>query len=149
MRKWWSVDAKDKPGFVFAVLAELVGQASVALEGNLANLQLLEHPEASTAESADLRRVTSSPSLDFVVFPVSAKVLEHLKRKLQGPSLWGTNGNIVRVTAACGSAVVFAADDNFAPGFVSVSEPLTEAFLQRLQSQGVVRSYRSRNASAA
>jgi len=140
-RREWSVDARDKPALLWAVLSAFVDQARISLEGDLQQFGFLDRADASLQETKVLRRITSNPVRDFVVLPVTADVVLSLKSALGRADVFTPMGALEHVLVECQGNLVYAATDNFEQGFTGVWEPLDEVFLERLRSSGVVRSY--------
>ena len=64
----YSLDARDKPGLPAALVNALAGEAHISFEGDLSRSRLREIPRVSDAETAILRRNTTSPRQDFSCF---------------------------------------------------------------------------------
>ena len=115
----------------------------MALEGELNGLTFDDLPGVETSETPALRRQTRWPKQKFVTFPLTAHTVELLKDRLASASLFEIGGPIDHAQVACGDALVLLAADNFHSECVSAFPPTPESLLERLQADGIIRSYRA------
>lgn len=137
---WW-INARDKPGLLWAYLRHFGVDSHVSFEGELKKLALAELPGASTSETQVLQRQTRKPILDFVVVPVTAETAQALHERLSAPGLFHEGGALIHVQVEHAGQLVLGAYDNFHKDCVVAYEPTSESFLAELKASGVIRSY--------
>jgi hypothetical protein len=69
----YSLDVRDKPGLLAAIMQAFAGDAQISFEGDLSRCRLRAIPGASDAETPVLCRNTVSPRQDFVVLPLETE----------------------------------------------------------------------------
>ena len=137
---WW-IDARDKPGLLWAFLDHFPQDSRVSFEGDLANVRLSEVPGYSIEETPILQRNTLEPRLDFVSIPISVDSIHALKERLSRPGLFDAEGPIVHVQVENSGQLVLGAYDNFHRDCVVAYEPTPEWFLAQLRDAGVIRGF--------
>ena len=136
---WWRLDARNKPGLLWALMDEFQTNSKVSLEGHLQGFDLLGRSDASTEETSALKRNTIYPVLDFVVLPITADVKAALKKSLSSPGIFGRDGTLVHVQIERDDELVFGAYDQFHKDCVEVHAP--EELLAKLHCKGILRAY--------
>lgn len=115
------------------------GNAHISIEGAYAPYcRLTQLPEASPFETRLLKRNTIQPVLDFIVLPLRPDMIDPI---LFEAARAGLRRNIIHVQIERDGGLVFGAFDNFHADCVSVSSALSTEMLDRLISEGVLRSY--------
>lgn len=135
------VEVKRKAAFLKAMIDYLSDGAQLSLEGNLSEFraELGEIPGVGWGETAELRRQTLTPQLDFVVLPLGPETTERILRRIV-PRI-GVVRQVVHIQIAQDGALQFAAYDNFALDCVLVGPAVTDEFLQGLVEQGLARDF--------
>jgi len=136
---WWRLDARNKPGLLWALMDEFQTNSKVSLEGHLQEFGLLGRSDASTEETPALKRNTIYPPYDFVVLPITADVKAALKKNLSSPGIFSRNGALVHVQIERDGELVFGAYDQFHKDCVVVHAP--EALVAKLHCKGILRAY--------
>jgi hypothetical protein len=140
----FSLVPNNKPRLLVAIMQHFQGDGSfISLEGTLSSFQAPVLENAVMTETAELKRNTLSPVLDFVVAPLSAHNVDMVSRAVVDNDLLSEGGGIIHVQIASGGRLVFGAYDNFHPDCVFVDgisaarlttmkeEKLFTAFVQR------------------
>jgi hypothetical protein len=141
-KRFW-IDPRDKPGLLVAVMRELAGNAEIAFEGGLGELDLENIAGAHFQETDALRRQTLKPQLDFIVLPLTAESVDVIWRIISENGLLTDPMRIIHAQIALDGRLVFAGCDNFHRECVSAWEGFPIELLDRLIENGVIRSYRS------
>lgn len=137
----WRLNTRNKPGLLWAILRQYVGDCRASFEGDLQRLGILQLPGATYDESDVLMRHTRWPRQDFVILPISSETLSTLKRNLSVSGLFNDGGAIEHVQIEHQGRQVFGAYDNFHRHCVVAYEPVPTALLDELVSIGILRSY--------
>jgi hypothetical protein len=137
---WW-LNTRDKPGLLWAILRQYVGDCRASFEGDLRQLGILQLPGATYDETDLLKRQTRWPREDFVILPILPETLSTLKRNLSVSGLFNDGGAISHVQVEHQGRRVLGAYDNFHRQCVVASEPVSVVLLEELVSVGVLRSY--------
>jgi hypothetical protein len=136
----YSLQARDKPGLLVAVMRLLAGDARISFEGDLSRASTLRSlPGASGEETSVLRRNTAFPVQDFVVVPLDAANLPILITEVSAPGR--LTSDVLHVQIEKGEQLQFGAYDNFHPDCIVVSSGVPLAVLEELQRKGVLRSF--------
>jgi hypothetical protein len=117
----FSLTPNNKSGLLVAIMQHFQGDGSfISLEGTLSSFQAPVLENAVTTETAELKRNTLSPVLDFVVAPLSAQNVDVVSRAVVKKDLLSDGGGIIHVQIASDGRLVFGAYDNFHPDCVFV-----------------------------
>lgn len=138
--RWW-LDTRKKPALLWAFLHHFAGKGSVSFEGNLRHLGILELPGAEYDETDLLKRQNGSPPQDFVIVPISVETIASLKRSLNAPGIFNSDGALCHVQVEYRGRIVLGAHDNFHRECIFAQDPVLLSFLNELITAGVIRSY--------
>jgi hypothetical protein len=140
----FSLLPNDKARLLIAIMRHFRGDGSfISLEGTLSSFQAGALDNSIATETAELKRNTVSPVLDFVVAPLSAHNVEVVSRAVLKKDLLSEGDGVIHVQIASAGRLVFGAYDNFHPDCVFVAgidaprltvmkeENLLTAFVQR------------------
>jgi hypothetical protein len=134
-RRFWLVS--DKRRLLLAMMEELAGDAHISFEGDLRALPLFSTPGASQEETVTLKRNTLWPKQDFIVLP-----LEPSMGKAIISGVGGTlPRTIIHIQIEKNSLIQFAAYDRFHPECILFGKAVTQAVLESLVSQGIMRPH--------
>ena len=115
-------------------MEELAGNAEISFEGDLSALGLLGLPDASTGETASLKRNTQWPKCDLVVLPLTASTVPGIIKALGGT----IPRRILHIQIAKDEKLEFGAYDNFHPESLYVGASLSQTFMNSLISEGML-----------
>jgi hypothetical protein len=134
--------AKRKPELLFAMMRSLAHEdAKISFEGRLANTQLVTIPGVSPNETEVLKRNTTSPRLDFLVFPLTPGTVSTIERAIASKIGFRDYSGIVHVQIERREGLSFVACDQFHEDCVWVSDAVPVAFLADLVKNRVLHSY--------
>jgi hypothetical protein len=133
---------KHKPELLFAVMRSLAhADARISFEGRLSHTELAKFAGASLNETEVLKRNTTSPRMDFVVLPMTPKIVPEIEKAIVSKVAFKRYSGIVHVQIERQERLAFVACDNFHEDCVWVSEAVPDTFLAELVKSRVLYSY--------
>jgi hypothetical protein len=136
--RYWVV-ARDKPGFLIAMMKALVGNAHISFEGDLSRCEFPgEVPKRST-ETSVLKRQTSQPVQDFVVLPLEPETIRPILDVVLPDRRFMTD--IIHIQIEKDGKIEFGAYDNFHPECIVCFLGVGTNLLDQLKEKGVIRSW--------
>jgi hypothetical protein len=137
-----AVHIKDKVRFAKAMIAFFGQGGLLSLEGHLSHLreELEAIPGMAWEETAELRRNTLVPRLDFAILPLRPETTERVLRRIV-PHV-GIVRRVIHLQIAMGGTVQFGAYDNFHPDCTMVGPAVSDAFLEGLVEQGILHDFK-------
>jgi hypothetical protein len=133
---------RDCQGTLWAFYREYEGIALASFEGDLDALQLQQLPGSSTETTVALKRQTLDPVMDFVVVPITAENVSVLKARLSAPGILGVNGVVIHTQIEVDGKPVLIACDNFHDECTVAATSVSDTFLAKLKSNGVLRDFK-------
>ncbi len=141
--KYW-IDPRDKPGLLLAMMREFVSDSNdsfISFEGELGKLNFSTLPGASPMETETLGRSSiSSPSLDFIIIPLTEQNLRDIWKELVAKDHLVHQG-IIHVQIANRGKQIFGGYDNFHRECVTAYSGVSVEFLEKLKAKGLIRGY--------
>jgi len=138
------IDARDKPGLLYAMMKEFTNKSQISFEGDLSALNFTTLPNASTKETDSLKRQTTEPELNFIILPLTTETFHNIWHELSEKDHL-VNEGIIHVQIATKEELAFGAYDNFHKE-CTVAYPLVPTeLLQNLKDTGIIRGYEERN----
>jgi hypothetical protein len=132
---------RDCQGTLWAFYRHYKGQAWASFEGDLSSLKLDELPGSTTQETCALKRQTISPTMDFIVVPITDSTIDMLKLRLSARGTLGRNGSVIHTQIAVGDDLLLSACDNFHDDATGASLSVPEHFLLEIKNLGLLRAY--------
>jgi hypothetical protein len=133
IQAFW-LDPRDKPALLIILMKALAGDAHIAFEGDLSDLDFSQIADAT----ASLHR-ESPESETMVVLPLEIDTIKPILDQVL------PEGRIVKKIVAIqiekSGQVEFMAGDNFHRECVSVGPAVKQSLLQELVARGIIRSY--------
>ena len=138
----YSLDTRDRPGLLFAMMRTFASDRSrISFEGNLSATELYRLEGASYEETAVLKRNTITPRLDFVVLPLASDRVPGIQKAIQSKVAFTENRGIIHAQIEVNGVLAFGAYDNFHPETVLVYGPIDTVMLDGLVATRTLRSY--------
>lgn len=138
----YSLDTRDRPGLLFAMMRTFASdQSRIAFEGNLAATELYGLRGASYEETPILKRATTAPRLDFVVLSLVPARVPEIEKAIRSKIAFGQYRGIIHVQIEANGELAFGVYDNFHPETVLVYGPIETAVLDGLVAARTLRSY--------
>ena len=129
-----------------AIMQRFLGDDSlISLEGALAGSRVARLEGCGTGETAELRRNTLAPPLDFLVAPLSGRNAALINRAVAEEDLVSETGGLIHVQIASGGELVFGAYDNFHPNCVFV-EGISASELATMKDDNLLSAFNARDA---
>jgi hypothetical protein len=135
-----SIDARDKPALLRAMMRELAGDAQISFEGTLENLDFSQVGEVIDEADSYLLRQTSSPTLDYVILPLTFESVDVIWRELSAKDHLARDG-VIHTQIGKHGELAFGAYDNFHRKCVWASGAVSARCLGELKSRGVIRDF--------
>jgi len=137
--RYWPV-ARDKPGLLIAMMRHLAGDAHISFEGNLSRCSFPSILNPSNNQTPALRRATASPTMDFVVLPLTPESVRPILDVVLPDNRYLRD--IIHIQIEKEGQLQFGSYDNFHHECIVGFPPgVTPELLDRLQSSGVIRSW--------
>jgi hypothetical protein len=136
--RYWIVP-RDKPGLLVAMFRALAGGAHISFEGDLSRCTFPSELGATGDETAALQRQTAVPRQDFVVLPLEPDTFRQILQVVLKDSR--VVKDIVHIQIEKGGRLEFGSYDNFHPECVVAFHGVPTDLLNRLQQNGVIRSW--------
>lgn len=141
MHRTYMVDARDKPGFLVALMKYLAGSDSrISFEGDLSKCDFSALPSQHTEPNGAFQRNTTSPKQDFVIVPLTSETIRPILDQIL-PEARCVH-DIMHIEIEKGGELVLSACDNFHHECTAVSPSVPTSILDSLKSSGVIRSYK-------
>lgn len=137
--QWLHIVPRDKPGLLIAMMRALAGEAHISLEGDLRRIDLTGIAPIGAAETS-LGRQTFSPTLDFVVLPLTSETQPLIWSRLSVADHLAADG-IIHTQIEKNGRLAFGAYDNFHRDCVGASDAVPVHLLEKLKESGVIRSF--------
>jgi hypothetical protein len=135
----YSLEVRDKPGLLIAVMRLLAGDdACISFEGDLSECNFDGVPGTSTEETPALKRATLYPRQDFIVLGLTNDSVRTVLARVVAAG--GIVNRIVHIQVEKEGALQFAAYDNFHPECIAVGPAVPKTVLDDLLSKGVLRA---------
>lgn len=134
------IDARDKPGFLIAMMKLFAGDdARLSLEGDLSKCDFARLPSRRVEPDGAFRRNTISPTQDYVIVPLTRETI----RPILDQILPGGRcvHDIMHIEIEKAGELVVSACDNFHRECTAVSPSVPKAVLDDLIKHGVIRSH--------
>jgi hypothetical protein len=140
MKKAYWLDPKDKPGLLVHIMKALVGNAKIALEGNLEEFDFSAIPNPIYTETETIKHETGIPHDPIIILPLEQDTIKHILDQIL------PGGKCVSIISAIqiekNGKIEFMAGDNFHRECVSVGHAIKTELLDEMISKGILRSYK-------
>ena len=137
----YHLDPIDKPGLLVSVMRAFEGDAAhISLEGDLSSYLLGDLTQATSHETAVLKRNTISPLLDLVVAPLTKENAAIIAKAICRKGGLSHESGLIHVQIEKDGQLVFGGYDNFHRDCVFVDGLPIEA-LNTLLEKHVIRGF--------
>ena len=133
------VRVRHPVAFLAAVIDHFAHETFLSLEGDLSHLDVTLVAPISTEPTPILRRNTTWPKEDFVVFVVTPETREPLIRSVL-PRV-GLRSRVMHVQLASGGRLVCGAYDQFDASCVWIDASIGEQAVRALRDAEIIQSY--------
>jgi|ERR1035438_2289341 hypothetical protein len=132
-RQSWKVCNKNR--LLLAMMKELAGDARISFEGDAKILGLAGLPGASQMENTVLKRNTLWPKQEFIVVPLEPSTIPAIVIGIGGT----IPRSILHIQIEKNGRIEFGAYDNFHPECIVFGSAISEAFIDALTSEGILK----------
>ncbi|MGA2808995.1 MAG: hypothetical protein ABSE87_12745 [Terracidiphilus sp.] len=132
-RQFWKVRHRNR--FLLTIMKELAGNAHISFEGDQKVLGLAAIQGATQVEDSVLKRNTLLPRQEFVSVPLEPSTLSPIFSKIGGT----IPKSVRHILIEKNGQLEFAAYDNFHPECIFFGDAVSNAFLDVLISEGVLK----------
>jgi hypothetical protein len=136
--RYWPV-ARDKPGFLIAMMKHLAGNSHISFEGDLSKCKFGSELSPSLEEMSALQRATAYPRQDFVVLPLRTDTIRPILDVVLPEHRFMKE--VIHIQIEKDGRLEFGAYDNFHPECIVCFLGVSVDLLNSLKAKRIIRSW--------